>query len=141
MKKILVSCRKGFTLIELLVSISIIAILIGIGLVSIRGIRAVARDGQRKTELEEIRSALEVYRTDEGSYPSANGPAHEVLTNLEPDYLDPVPEDPLPDYFYQYQSNDGLTYVLCAHLETKTGSFVECGDDCGDTCNYKVENP
>lgn len=127
--------RNGFTLVELLVTISILGVLMAIALVSFRGAQVVARDTQRKTELEEIRSALEVYRTDEGSYPAA-------LSTLEAGgYLDPLPVDPRPnDYQYEY-STDTIIYNLCAHLEASTDSPTGCGGNCGSACTYQVANP
>ncbi|MFC1790546.1 type II secretion system protein [Patescibacteria group bacterium] len=130
--------KKGFTLVELLVSISILVILAGISLVSFRGTRAVSRDTERKTELELVRSALEIYRTDNGVYPTT---AEGLALLLGGGYVDLVPVDPLtPTYQYEY-SSDGLVYTLCAYLETRTGTVIGCGGDCGDECRYKVENP
>lgn len=128
--------QKGFTLIELLVAMTIIAILAGLALVSFQGARRSARDGKRKADLEQIRSALEMFRADEGSYPGA-------LSSLG-DYIDPLPSDPLASRSYQYGRPVGSTstYILCASLEIDTGdSFADCGGDCDTGCNYQVKNP
>ena len=126
--------RGGFTLIEILITLTVIAVLSGISLVSLQGSRLVARDGQRKTELEQIRSALEIYRTDNGSYPTD-------WDDLVPDYMGSLPEDPLPNsYDYEY-SSDGVTYTICAHLEAESAAVVGCGGDCGATCTYIVTSP
>lgn len=129
--------RNGFTLVELLVTISILGVLMAIALVSFRGAQVVARDTQRKTELEEIRSALEVYRTDYGTYPETDN----LESELTPDYLPTLPVDPRPaDYTYDYDSA-GITYTLCAHLEASTNSPTGCGGNCGSACTYQVANP
>lgn len=60
--------KKGFTLIELLVAMTIVAVLMGLALVSFQGAKKTARDGKRKTDLEQLRSALEMYRADNGHY-------------------------------------------------------------------------
>lgn len=127
--------KKGFTLIELLVVMTIIAVLAGLALVSFQGARKTARDGKRKTDLEQIRSALEMYRTDEGEYPPS-------LLVLTPNYMAVEPKDPLdPTRQYSYAREDDA-YTLCAALETdgNGGSTSGCGD-CGDSCSYAVYSP
>lgn len=61
--------QTGFTLIELLVVIAIIGILSTILMVSFAGIRERNRDSKRKSDLLEIKTALELYRSDKGFYP------------------------------------------------------------------------
>jgi prepilin-type N-terminal cleavage/methylation domain-containing protein len=65
--------KRGFTLIELLVVIAIIGILASIILVSLKGARGKARDAQRQQDMIQLRSALELYNSDHGSYPSTGG--------------------------------------------------------------------
>ncbi len=63
--------NKGFTLIELLVVIAIIAILSGIILFSLNTAKVNAKDAVRKSDLNSIKSALELYANDHnGKYPS-----------------------------------------------------------------------
>ena len=62
---------KGFTLIELLVAISIIGVLSSFLLANFVGIRQRARDGVRKSDLRQIQSALELYRSDQSKYPDS----------------------------------------------------------------------
>ncbi|CAN5430355.1 hypothetical protein BH11ARM1_BH11ARM1_15280 [soil metagenome] len=63
--------KKGFTLIELLVVIAIIAILTGIAF----PVFARAKDGAFRSsdisKLNELRTSLQLYRTDQGGYPPA----------------------------------------------------------------------
>ncbi|HVY72566.1 MAG TPA: type II secretion system protein [Candidatus Paceibacterota bacterium] len=61
---------KGFTLIELLVVISIIGILASVVLVSLTSARVKARDARRVSDLHQLQTALELYATNHGSYPS-----------------------------------------------------------------------
>lgn len=109
--------KMGFTLIELLVVIAIIGILITVGSVSyLRAIR-LSRDSKRKTDLEQIRQALETYRSENREYP----PTSPGLSALEPDFITSVPEDPkYPDFTYTYTpaGTPVTTYSLCADLET-----------------------
>ncbi len=63
------SPRRGFTLIELLVVISIIGLLSSIVLVSVNSARKSSFDARRVSELNQIRTALELYHLDNGHYP------------------------------------------------------------------------
>ena len=136
-KKRLLVGKQGFTLVELLVAMTIFAVVSSIALVSFRSSRISGRDSKRKVDLEQIRSALEMYRADDGSYPL--GTDISALSALS-DYLE-VPIDPLADsgrvYYY---SSGGQTYTLCAALEGNT-TDASCGGSCGETCSYKVVSP
>jgi len=61
--------NHGFTLIELLVVISIIGVLSTIAMTSLNGARAKARDAVRLSDMEQIRNALEIYKSMYGHYP------------------------------------------------------------------------
>jgi len=135
-----VSRLAGFTLIELLVTMTIVAVLLAISLVSYQGARKSSRDGKRKADLEQIRGALEMCRTDTGSYPAAIYNDVSCGTPAKT-YLSGTPKDPLTssNYYYLGATN---TYTLCAYLEVG-GTDGSCGTaSCGTkTCNYKVTNP
>jgi general secretion pathway protein G len=60
---------KGFTLVELLIVVSIMAVLTAIILASFQTARAKTRDTVRFSELVQLRTALNRYYTDNGSYP------------------------------------------------------------------------
>ena len=136
-----ISMRKGFTLIELLVVIAIICIL---ALSTISLINPVAqlqksRDSKRKADLAQIRAALELYRSDNGSYPvtdwvNSQGGDNWLNVNppLVPNYIKSLPKDPLNTgsswpwngaYTYAYQSvavcniSGGVSYILTSKLE------------------------
>lgn len=139
---------SAFTLIELLVVISIIGILIGLSIFGLQGARAASRDSKRKTDLELIRSGLEIYKADCNKYPTALstslvGDGSTTSCSTSNTYISQVPSDPIsPNAAYLYIS-DGVTYSLCAALEQGSGT-VTCGgsSSCGSiTCNYKVTNP
>ncbi len=66
----MVTNKKGFTLIELLVVIAIIGILSGLIIVNLSGAQNAAKDAKIKADLDQIRSAAEVYKTINDSYGS-----------------------------------------------------------------------
>ncbi len=81
---------RGFTLVELLVVIAIISILATLLLLQLGVARAKARDAKRIADVNQVRSALEMYFDDNGSYLATN-----VMTTLKPTYLINIPHDPL----------------------------------------------
>jgi general secretion pathway protein G len=133
--------KQGFTLIELLVSISIIVLLTSVAVVYYQQAGKKARDNKREADLEQIRSALEMYRSDNGSYPTGDWG---TMTNtlISGNYLGEVPTDP-KGYSYYYNRITTTTYELCAYKETGGSDSCTGGsNNCGSvSCNYKVENP
>jgi prepilin-type N-terminal cleavage/methylation domain-containing protein len=60
--------QEGFTLIELLVVISIISMLTSVVLASLNDARAKTRDAVRRSDLRQIATSLELYKSDKGNY-------------------------------------------------------------------------
>ncbi len=107
--------KKGFTLIELLVVIAIIAILISVGAVSYTRSLQLSRDAKRKTDLEQIRQALETYRAENSTYPTTLS----WTSDLEPSYITQIPKDPKsPTYDYVYTRTSATEYSLCTTIES-----------------------
>ncbi|SRR3989344_5766722 len=121
----------GFTFIELLVVVTIIMVLSMVGAVAYRQTNASARNARRKADLESIRSALELCRSEVGSYPDdITG----TITCGATTFLNPVPEDPRDGqtgYSYSYTKTAATTYTLCA--QTMEGS--------SETSPYCITNP
>jgi general secretion pathway protein G len=109
--------KKGFTLIEILVVITIIGTLLGIASVSyLKSLRS-ARDTRRKTDLEQIRQALETYRSELGIYPLAT-------STFTPSYITTLPKDPPGNTAdYPYTRNTTITYSLCATIENPPSTY------------------
>ncbi|MCD6226088.1 type II secretion system protein GspG [bacterium] len=133
--------RKGFTFIELLVTTTIILLLSSIAMVSYQSANKRGRDNKRKADLEKVRTALEMYRTDNGAYPLTEKWEVMISALKDGNYLNEEPTDP-KGYSYYYNSDNGKSYELCAYLEAEgeTGSCETAS--CGEvTCNYKLTNP
>lgn len=111
--------RRGFTLIELLVVIVIIGILSAFLIANFIGIKERARDAQRKSDLRNIQSALEIYRSDMGTYPSEGSfsclTPGTPLSDGDTIYMQTIPCDPLgAEYSYNFLLG---SYTLIACLE------------------------
>jgi general secretion pathway protein G len=143
--------RKGFTMIELLVSVTIIAVLTIIGVVSYSSVNKRSRDVKRKSDMEQMRSALEMYRSDNGEYPDTGAGAFADASGLTAflvtTYMPSIPSDPNADnsYYYQPVATAGVnsTYCVCAKLETIPATPVDstCTVLLPADCNYGLKNP
>ena len=130
---------SGFTLFELLVSISIIAVLTAVAIVSFGGLNKKTRDARRTSDLEKIRLSLEAARQIGNTYPAS------LPILVGSSLLEKVPTDPKGvGYSYAYSvGTSNYTYVLCAYMEDMGSTTVNTGcGSCGVSgCNYKVINP
>ncbi len=138
---------SGFTMIELLIVMAIIALLSGISVFALQGARSSGRDAKRKADLEDIRSALELYKADCGQYKSGTLPTgtNGLISSVGTDgctsantYMQDVSEDPSTGNSYGYNRQTQTTYCLCATLENPPNPPDSCGSVVG---NYCVRNP
>ncbi len=123
------SLRSGFTFIELLVTVTIIIIISVGGMVVFSGSSKKARDSKRRADLEKIRTALELFRQENGIYPDipnqnwSASPANGLLSR----YLDTWPTDP-SGTGYGYCKDTAYTYrvAACFELDPASGSAAAC---------------
>lgn len=117
---------KGFTIIELLVVIVIIGILVALALPQLFAAQARGRDTERKNDLKNIKTQLETYFNDNGSYPEGDGSniatQYAAWPQTTRDALKLEPADltsPRDNDSYLYDS-DTNTYTITATLENKS---------------------
>lgn len=142
--------NRGFTLVELLIVVAIIGVLSTLLMANFIGVRQKARDAQRKSDIRQIQSALELYRSDQGSYPASlyTGvcPTSAAFVGGSPSttYMSKVPCDPSGTTYYNsakyYYSGGGATYTLGACLEntadTQQGTTGTSPGGSGCTSNW-----
>ena len=80
--------ERGFTLLELLVVATVLVVLAGIGLVQYKNGKTRASEAVLKTDLFNMRDAIDQYYADKGQYP---GTLDELVSA---GYLRKVPDDP-----------------------------------------------
>ena len=123
----------GFTLIELMVVILIIGLLATIVVQNLRSATDKAKRVKAQADIAQIKSALDRYYLDAGSYPTTDQGLNALVTaptngrvpaNYESGgYIERLPKDPWgTPYFYQ---SDGNAYVL----KSFGPDGVESGDD------------
>jgi prepilin-type N-terminal cleavage/methylation domain-containing protein len=149
MKKV----SAGFSLVELLVAISIIAILTAVGYVNFKDSTEASRDADRRADLRNLQSALELYKNKNGRYPEgcrgpgtwsgqadsayACPPGAQYIIGLAPEFISTLPIDPkgleTPTSGYMYTvDSEGSVYKLMvkntveSEIVTYTSEFKSC---------------
>lgn len=142
----------GFSLVEILVVIAIISILATVLLFNFREGSAQSRDVERKAELRNLQTAIELYKQENGRYPAGcKGPGvwsgentpytcpsgnqyivgHESGLRFAPKFISALPTDPKlngANSGYVYTTNaDGTVYKLMARL-TVESEVVDYGN-------------
>ena len=149
--KQLLKKEGGFTLLELLIVIVIIGILAVLILPNLASGPARARDAQRKSDLRNIKTALETYYNDNNSYPTAGGVScvpnasaclGTVLESGSTPYMKTVPNDPKAGQNYTYSPTPAscaagacTSYTLTATLENTHDSQAVNGVYTVDSAN------
>lgn len=143
--------KIGFTLVEVLVVVGIIALAATIITASLRNARVKSRDARRLQDLASVRSALELYLANNGSYPAGSN-----LSVLRTGgFISALPLDPLGGggscaenyngapiggggfncYGYAYNAaSSPQRYHLWAELEERDPALDKDGD--GDSTGW-----
>ena len=143
-----VNTRAGFTLLEILVVVLIITILATIVGVNVAKRPGEARVAAAKAQIESLRTALDLYRMDQGQFPTqeqglkalCEKPTISPVPERYPDepYLKStkVPLDPWKhDYVYLVPGSKGEKYEIISY-----GSDGEQGGQ-GDATDISSSNP
>jgi len=147
--------QSGFTLIELLVVIAIIGILSTIVLATLEEARVRGRDARRLSDVQQLRTALELYYDNNGQYPPYKAYTEYVdpcglnwcnlQTALAP-YIPAMPFDPLypndsnNQYRYYYEANSGDTYATYgAMVRMESPSNHPLADNDGGSPAYEED--
>lgn len=147
--------NKGFSFVELLVTITIIAVITAVGVVSYSQVSKRSRDSRRVSDLEQFRSALELYKSDNSYYPSGGCggatctyvAATTGLAILVTDgYMPSIPTDPQGnEYSYQANTQSGSNYYgYCMSTSVElvpTQAPCTADGDEDPVHNYSVANP
>jgi type II secretion system protein G len=128
--------RSGFTIVELLIVIVIIGILAAITIVAYNGIQQRARDSARTSDIAGVQKALELYRADNGVYPSVGSDnsgynLSTLSTALVPKYINSIPNDPntsLTNYQYVRGTAASGAYGIRISYETRTACHRGVGN-------------
>jgi len=133
--------RQGFTLVELLIIIAVIGLLAGMVVISMKNVKAKARDTQRVSDVGTIAKALNMYQNGINVYPIFDGyiTGTDVLSTTlkNAGAINAMPIDPTntDNYRYYYQGVDGEDFYLEYYLETTsfigdTGRKCDAGGKC-----------
>ena len=152
--------EKGFTLIELLIVIVILGVLAslitGNFIVSLKK----GNDAKRKTDLQEISKAIELYYEDWGTYPTFTGNkipttatslcyANDTSKCSTKIYMQKLPTDAKSDCYYAYFTDGKTYYKIYSYIENEldSGPGVRQGGYtpicCGETikCKFALSSP
>lgn len=137
------SISSGMTLNELIVVVTILAMLMVLAMLASRSQIFKGMDARRKTDIYQIKVAVEEYEKDNDCYPPAL-PACDPGTGLQP-YIPKIPCDPQDktNYFYVAQPNTSCPswYWIFTPMDNKHDPQIEklgCTQGCGPTVETAV---
>lgn len=137
--------QKGFTIVELLIVIVVIAILAAISIVAYNGIQGRSAFAKVNSDLISMKKLLELYKVDNGSYPSTNWTftyryrdGNDFIPGLVPMYAASLPtassnpdESSNKNTYVYYANGPGTAYRLqrLYQPEVPKGEWSQVSDD------------
>jgi prepilin-type N-terminal cleavage/methylation domain-containing protein len=136
--------KKGFTLTELMIVVVILAILAALAFWAYRTQVFKGYDSRRKTDIYQIKVAIEEYEKDHDCYPPPYLLLCDPGTGLRP-YLDKIPCDPETgkSYYYEVDDTTGCAkwYRLYGYLENSADKDITANIGPGGIYNYYSGSP
>lgn len=141
-KKRLSHKRFGFVLLELLIVIGIMTLIFPVGFSSVTLQLQRARDLRRKSDLQNIKIAMEQYYSTVDAFPSEAPSCGKPFVYKSEMFMSEFPCDPLTRLPYLYLT-DSLSnyqwYKVYTYLERNDDIIIKqigCQDGCGPECAY-----
>ncbi|MFH1652663.1 MAG: type II secretion system major pseudopilin GspG [Pseudomonadota bacterium] len=118
---------RGMTLIEIMVVLAIIGLIGGMTTVYVAKQMAKSKINVAKTEMKNMESALELYRIENGNFPSTEEGLQKLV---EGGYLKKVPKDPWKNpYVYYSPGLQGNEYEIYSYgSDRKEGGMKDNAD-------------
>lgn len=142
----------GFTLMEILITITIMSLLGAVAFTSYGALSKSARDSRRKSDIENMKGALEIYKSANGTYPTTNSSWSGICANagaktdsgssgyipdLAPAYLQKLPHDPK-----ESKKNNNLSLpAACADAGWNCYMYYSNGTEYKLIAHCTPENP
>lgn len=143
--------KQGFALIELLVVIFIMALLAALIMAVTSGARARGRDGRRKADIDQIKKAIELYRSDNGGNapalsctsgsPCTSNAGSTWIAGLSPTYISSVLRDPSDSATRRYKYATGGTndFEIDVNFEDVSNNGLEANTSDNGNCGTRYE--
>ncbi len=129
--------ESGFTLVELLVVLVILVLLASVVGPQVIGYLGSSKAKTAKVQIEALSASLELYRLDNGSYPSSSEGLKALVEQpaSKPNWSGPylrkkkVPPDPWGnDYFYRYPGKQAEFDLYSYGADEKEGGTADASD-------------
>ena len=106
------STRRAFTIIEVMIVLVIIGVIGGIVGLNLIGAQSQAKVSATKSTMQQVRTALGMYRSTNNTYPPTNN-WQQAIRNT----LNAAPNDAWGNPLVYYQTEDGKAFMLYSNGE------------------------